>query len=505
MRGLYINCDGREIPASIELAKKYSKTFVFPENIGSGQIIYNAAEWQEEPIFVCDEHTFVVAGWFIYQGKRNNIEQLAQDIIAKGIKVINDVDIGSFVIYWHNGIEASVIVDPIGLSSHYIDLRAERLTVAPSVKVLFNENHHTVNSTMVNILDKKDHLFGDYTLYDGIERLTPATVCSKTEKTSYGSLDTNLIKPIENLGEQIKELNEYWPEQEKILPISSGLDSRFILANSQFDNGFTYGPDNSPEINISKQFSSEFKDYYAYDYCMPALYKDDQQVNDEMSFGVLKPIPRLLTNYIHVKNRFKSANAFFDGYCGDVFQRGTFLNFKGKLGEIFKILPWYYRSLKWNAETILRKRHQILNDEEFALFYHDFKRKTDNLALDDYQKITYYEFLFGRGGRYAIYGSNILAAQVFTIVSPFSHRIILTSLLHQDFFDGVMYKTMKKLWRNMPKRYRDKQVESGYKPQTYIVLIPFIQIVYRLMFHFIPSRANYGVKMRREQKNKINK
>jgi hypothetical protein len=236
---------------------------------------------------------------------------------------------------------------------------------------------------------------------------------------------------------------------------------------------------------------------------MPTLYKDDQQVNDEMSFGVLKPIPRLLTNYIHVKERFKNANAFFDGYCGDVFQRGTFLNFKGKLGEIFKIFPWYYRLLKWDAETILRKRHQVLTDVEFALFYNDFKNKTEHLALDDAQKVTYYEFLYGRGGRYAIYGSNILAAQVFTIVSPFSHRVILTTLLHQDFFDGVCYKVMKKLWKNMPERYKNKKVESGYKPKTSIMLIPYIQIVYRLMFHFIPSRANYGVKMRRAQKKNI--
>ena len=440
MRGLYINCDGREIPASIELAKKYSKTFVFPESIGAGQVIYNAAEWSKEPVFVYNEHTFVVAGWFIYQGQRNNIDQLAKDIIANGIKVINDVDIGSFVIYWHNGADASIIVDPIGLSSHYIDLHAKQLIIAPSVKVLFNEASHTKNAIFASILAKKDHLFGDFTLYDGIERLTPACVYSITEKVNYASLDKSLIVPLEELGGQITTLSEYWPEQERILPISSGLDSRFILANSKFSNGFTYGPDNSPEINISKQFSNEFTDYYAYDYCMPPLYKDDQQVNDEMSFGVLKPIERLLTNYVHVKERFKDANAFFDGYCGDVFQRGTFLNFKGKLGEIFKILPWYYRLLKWDAETILRKRNQVLSEEEFALFYQDYKERTDHLALDDYQKITYYEFLFGRGGRYAIYGSNILAAQVFTIVSPFSHRVILTSLLHQEFFDGVMYK-----------------------------------------------------------------
>jgi hypothetical protein len=500
MRGLYLNCDGTNIPASIELAKKYSKIFVFPEALGKGQVIYNADEWPSEPIFTYNTHTFIVAGWFIYRGKRNNIEQLAKDVISEGIKAINNVDIGSFVIYWHHDSQTSIIVDPIGLSSHYIDLHAKQLTIAPSVKVLFDEGKHTVNPIMVSILNKKDHLFGDYTIYNEIERLTPATVYANADKLSYGSLDKDLIEPIEDLGKHITSLGEFWSEQEKILPISSGLDSRFILANCQFANGFTYGPDNSPEINISKQFSAEFSDYYHYDYCMPPLYKDDQQVNAEMSFGVLKPIDRLLTNYIHVKERFKHANAFFDGYCGDVFQRGTFLNFKGKLGEIFKIFPWYYRLLNWDAETMLRKRHQVLSDEEFLLFYNDYKKRTAHLALTDSQKVTYYEYLFNRGGRYAIYGSNILAAQVFTIVSPFSHRVILTSLLHQDFFDGVTYKTMKKLWRNMPTRYRNKKVESGYKPESSILLIPFIQIIYRLMFHFIPSRANYGVKMRRAQK-----
>ena len=502
MRGLYLNCDGTNIPASIELAKKYSETLVFPENIDAGMVIYNSAEWQDAPIYAFDEHTFVVSGWFIYQKKRNNIAQLAKDIVTNGISVVNRVNIGSFIIYWHNGCEASVIVDPIGLSSHYIDLKASKLTVAPSVKVLFQEDYHTVTPVMESILEKKDYLFGDFTLYDGIERLTPATVNSIIEKVSYAPLDKNLIIPIEELGKQIETIGKCWSEQEKILPISSGLDSRFILANSQFSNGFTYGPDDSPEINISKQFSNEFTDYYSYDYCMPPLYKDDQQVNDEMSFGVLKPIPRLLTNYIHVRERFKHANAFFDGYCGDVFQRGTFLNFKGKLGEILKIFPWCYRLLKWDAETILRKRYRVLTDKEFSLFYNDFISKTELLALDDYQKITYYEFLFGRGGRYAIYGSNILAAQVFTIVSPFSHKVILMSLLHQDFLDGVTYRTMKKLWKRMPKKFKNKQVESGYKPETNIVFIPFIQIIYRLMFHFIPSRANYGVKMRREQKNR---
>ena len=83
MRGLYLNCDGANIPASVELANKYSKTFIFPTEIGQGQVIYNESEWPSSPIATIEEHTFVVSGWFIYLGQRNNIEQLANDIINK--------------------------------------------------------------------------------------------------------------------------------------------------------------------------------------------------------------------------------------------------------------------------------------------------------------------------------------------------------------------------------------------------------------------------------------
>jgi len=502
MRGLYVNCDGCDIPASINLAKKYSKTFVFPEEIGKGQVIYSPTEWPHEPYYSYNGHTFVATGWFIYEGAKNNLALLAKDIIEQGYQVLNNVEAGTFLIYWWDGEQAQVLVDPMGLSTHFIDLRSEQLKVAPSVKVLFNSNIHQINPVQQSILNKKQHLFGDYTLYEGIERLSPGSVYSLSDKKNYFELAPELCKPMENIGEEIGKLASYWNKDIRLLPISSGLDSRFILANTEFDHGFTYGPKDSPELNIAGKFADDFEEYYAYDFGEPALYKDEMEVNQEMSFGVLKPIERLLANYVHVREKFKTVSAFFDGYCGDVFQRGTFINYKGIEGELFKIFPWVYKLLKWDARKILRKRHSVLTAEEFSLVYEDFLDKTENLALDVRQKITYYEFLYGRGGRYAVFGSNILSAQLFTVVSPFAQRIVFNTVIHQDFYDSIKYKTMKKLWSKMPEKYRREKVESGYKPASNTLLIPFIQIVYRLMFHLIPSRANYGVQQRRLQKAK---
>jgi hypothetical protein len=67
MRGLYLNCDGENIPASIELAEKYSEKYIFPETIGVGMVIYSAAEWPQTPVFFYNDHTFVVSGWFIFK------------------------------------------------------------------------------------------------------------------------------------------------------------------------------------------------------------------------------------------------------------------------------------------------------------------------------------------------------------------------------------------------------------------------------------------------------
>jgi len=502
MRGMYLNCDDGKLPASKRLADKYSQELLFPSQLGKGKVVYDKNEWSAPPIYNMADNVFIVTGWFIYKGQRNNLSQLSDDIISMGVETVNDVESGSFVLYWWDGSVSRIIVDPMGLSTHYVDHLAKELTIAPSVKALFCEGTHKQNAIMTSILSKKNHLIGNFTLFDGIERLSPGSILSEEKCQHYMTMSPEPKHEYSALGSVITELGGYWDDSEKILPLSAGLDSRFLLANTTFDNGFTYGPENSPEINITGQFSAEFSDYYSFDFCEEPLAADEKAILEEIAFGVVTPIPRLLTNYLHVKDRFQAAHVFFEGYLGDVFQRGTFITFKGVLGELFKIFPFVYKLKRFDGLTLLRRRYKELNEEEFQVLANDFLEKTKDLDFDDYQKVTYYEFLFGRGGRYAVFGSNILAAQLFTVVSPFTHKKIFNTLIHQDFSDAVSYKTMKKLWSKLDRKYTRAKVESGYSPDSSPVVIPFIQIIYRLMFHFIPSRANYGVQLNRSTTKK---
>lgn len=503
MRGLYINCCDDSIPASASLSQQFSKTYEFTVQGDQGKVTYNPQEWLSAPVYQLDDQVFIVAGWFVYQGQSNNLTDLAQDLIETGVEALDNIEIGSFVIYWHNGDEATLLVDAMGLSTHYIDNKSAILRIAPSVQVLYDKSQHPLNSLMQSILNKKNHLFGNFTLYDGILRLSPAAVVTvSANKTRKIILDDCSVE-ITDLGATLQQVSENWGKEQRILPLSAGLDSRYILANTHCEYGFTYGPENSPEIKITGQFANDFSAYYAFDFAQQPLFNQEQKIVEEMSFGVVNPIPRLLTNYLHVKEKFPQANAYFEGYLGDVFQRGTFITFKGALGELFKLFPIIYRLKNFKAEYLLHKRYKELNEEEFALLWADFCNRTQCLALTDYQKVTYYEFLFGRGGRYAIFGSNILAAQLFTVISPFTHKTLFNCLIKQDFSDAVSYKILKKMWRNISSKYTKVKVESGYTPKSIGAIIPFTQLLYRLMFHFIPSRANYGVQMKRQnQKNK---
>ncbi|MBE0365094.1 hypothetical protein PULV_a3407 [Pseudoalteromonas ulvae UL12] len=501
MRGLYINCDNSKLRLSSQLASVYSKQIVLPEQYGNGMLIYNPQEWHNAPMLSLGSNHFVLSGWFIYKNQRNNLSLLASDLVDCGYEVLRHITSGSFVLLWVSPDEKTVIVDPFGLSTHFIDTQSDRITVAPSVKVLYKESVHTLNDTLNSILGKKHHLFGNYTLYNGIERLSPGSYKQESTKEAcfYYSFETEL-EPIALLGGKVQKLVENWPYDSRILPLSSGLDSRFLLANGRFKSGFTYGPENSPEINIAGHFRACFSQYKSFDYSEQPLHDDEPAILDELSFGILTPIPRLLTNYIYAKELFPQSNAFFDGYLGDVLQRGTYVGFKGKLGELFKIFPFIYRLYPFSAKRILQWRYKELSALEFDLVYADFLKWTESLKLNDLQKVTYYEFLFGRGGRYTIFGSNVLAAQLFTVVSPFADISVFNSLINHDFKNALSYKTMHQLWSKVAKKYSEVKVESGYTPRSNRFLIPIVQITYRMMFHFIPSRANYGVKLSRDIK-----
>lgn len=500
MRGMYINCDKERLPSSLSLTKENSRIFNFPRECRvSGCIIYDEENWAKLPYERIGDNIFIMSGWFVYKKQLNPLTLLANDIVIHGINVLNNVLAGVFTLFWQSQHEEVVLTDPLGLSTHFIDKTSTELRVAPSVKVLKNDSHH-LNQDMQSILNKKNHLFGNYTLFNGVERLSPGSCYGLTSERSYFVL--HAAKPLGSLSEAVKELTVYWKKDTKILPISSGLDSRYLLANGTYKYGFTYGPNNSPEREIAASFSEDFEEYLAFDYSEQPLHRQESDILEEMAFGTLNPISRLLTNYSFVAQHFKQAKVFFDGYLGDLFQRGTYINFKGKRGEVLKLFPFIYGLTTFKSKTLLRLRYKELTNNEFAILWEDFVKRTNSLTLTDYQKVTYYEFLYGRGGRYTIFGSNILAAQFFTVVSPFAARGIFDSFIQQDYSKAVQYKSLQKIWERVASKYKTVKVESGYTPLSNPASIPITQLLYRLMFHFIPSRANYGVKNNRMESNK---
>lgn len=500
MRGLYINCDTSQIPACAELSDIYSKSYSFSNELLTGLVIYNPHDWSSPPVYTLNTDTFIVSGWFIYEGKRNNLAKLAEDIINKGTQVLNRIELGSFIICWKTAEQWQIISDPMGLSNHFIDTVNDTVTIAPTVKVLYRIGIHTLNPLMESVLAKKGCLFGDFTLFNGIERLTPGSIYCKNGKSHYSDLFSESPLPLKDVGDVFSKATECWPIENRLLPISSGLDSRFILANGQFTYGFTYGPKESSEISIAGQFSEKFEEYHSYDFASPPLYAAEAQLLDEMSFGSVKAIPRLLTNYMYIRNKYKAAHTFFDGYLGDGLQRGTYVNFKGVQGELLKIFPFVVGWFDMSATKLLSLRYKELNEAELEVLYQDFYDKTASFQLDEYQKVVYYESLFGRGGRYTIFCSNVVCGQFFTVVSLFSHKKAFNTFIRQNFIETIKYKTMKNLWIKVPSEYREKKVESGYKPSTSPLFIPFIQIAYRLMLHCIPSRANYDINSKRINK-----
>lgn len=506
MRGLYLNCTNESIPVSSGYVASNSIEMNLPDDIGIayGSLVYNPKEWSCKPEVRVGEHYFAIAGWFVYKGERNCLDTLSQALIKTGIQVLNDIEAGSFIIYWWNGEEGRVVNDYMGLSTHYIDLESTSLKVAPSVKCLYQPLVHTINPMLKSIMDKKEHLFGDHTLYNGIERLSPGSSYSELGKQEYLSLSKEDALPLDELVSQVGRLVDRWPVKHRLLPISGGLDSRFILSSNHFEFGFTYGPETSPERKIASHFQSEFQQYHSYNYIdIPKLDIEDNFL-EEVAFGVHKKItPSLFSNYDYVRKQFMEAEFFFDGYIGDALQRGTYIQLKGLVGEVLRLFPVLYR-FKLSAKLLMRRRYKELDDDEFAFFFTDFTDKTQQLKLNAYQKVTFYEALYGRGARNIVFGGNVLVSQIFTSVSPFTSKSVFNSLLQQDFSRAVSYKTIKRLWSKVNQKYRKVPVESGYSLTTPRLVIPYIQLLFRLMLHFIPSRANYSVTLKRKGSKSYN-
>lgn len=499
MRGLYLNTSIDHIYDDFYEINQYSKVHTEQYLGHSVTLKYDSNEWHTPPIVSLDNEKWFCYGWFIYKNKKNSLNDLVNDYRAGGIKSFEDVTAGMFVIARLSEAKCEVFTDPLGLSTHYIDKNAKTLLVAPTVNVFENK---VKNNLFDEILNRQGNLFGNYTVFEGIERIEPGSCSDISSVKRYYQPNFNSSIPLEEVPRLINELCSHWPKEQKALAISGGMDSRLILSASNFSFGYTYGPEHSGDRPIARVFSFDFEKYEEFSYLRPPKLESEETLCERMFLGSSTWAYRLLSAYAYVKSLTPNTHAFFDGYLGDVLQRGAFLKFPGLLGEVFRLFPMLYRTKVFSDEGLLRKRYNKLSEQQFELLLKDYRNRTENLnTQDQYAKLTYYEFVFGRGARHVINGGNLSCGQVFTVVPVFTELKLLHAFLSKPMLDSANYKFIAKVWSNVPDKYKKVRTETGFKPNWPAFFIPYIHFLNRLKLKFLPG-GNYGREHVKARKNK---
>ncbi|MCJ8269307.1 MAG: hypothetical protein MJK04_07870, partial [Psychrosphaera sp.] len=459
-------------------------------------LVYSKDDWQQKPVVELGgefgDAKVYCAGWFIYNNQRNDLKTLAQDYVLHGQKVFDEITLGVFVFVHVDESDVTVICDAYGLSTHYLRSNRNKLEVAPSVKAFADPGK--ANPQLAEMLNSLGHLVGNYTVYDDISRIDPGSVVHGNGNIAhYYVINFNVAEKdqLHKIPQYFKTVVDCWPKNNRTLPISGGLDSRLILTTSEFDYGFTYGPENSGDRPVARQYADCFNRYEEFEFTAPGLSDQEKPVQDEMFFGVSGWYGRLLSTYQYTRDKAKNAYVLFDGYAGDPLQRGNGIKFSGPKGLLLKLFPWCYR-IDFSARFIFRNRYKTLSEATFELLMADFEKRTRDLQATTYQKITYYEIVYGRGGRYSING-GLTAGQMYTMVPIFLTKPVLEMFLSQDFVDTAQFKLVSKIWRDVPLRFSQAASEAGVGPMTPYWITPFKNLFHRFLAHYIPGFGTYDV------------
>ena len=121
------------------------------------------------------------------------------------------------------------------------------------------------------------------------------------------------------------------------------------------------------------------------------------------------------------------------------------MTYGGKSGEFFKLFP-FLTTLILSDKYILRSRYSKLTDKQFEILWYDYTARTRSVeGLSNLQKITYYEFLFGRGLRYISTGGLVMNSTFKSVFPVFASRKIFSTLIHQKDADVLNYKVFNRV------------------------------------------------------------
>lgn len=475
MQGMYINCQWSPMPGGAAPSRPPA---VFQTTVGDDQITvcYHETTWPKPPIYRSDKSpnvTAVVAGWFLFDEELNNLSALIDAIVnelrsssPQPQRWVARLQGGNFLIYLYCNGQRYLITDPFGLFAHYIDTRTpwEPLRVAPLLAPLVQERQP--DPFFADILVRHGHLFADDTSYCDIKRCRPGSILTSRGGVTYYAYDaTATTLPHEVVGlvaEHLAALARYkW-----LLPLSGGFDSRLLLAAARLartdrvDHGYTFGPADSGDRPITRQFESFFAVFDSFSIEALSFDESYRQIAQLLFDGLsAHPLPFLFAVNQRAERQLPGCLAL-DGYAGDVLQRGIYLQTK-KASDIFsRTFPQFFRR-RINAEALIKQRYPSLTDSQFRYLMEKFEQCTAHLQLDAAHRVALFELIDGRGARYILQGGTTTARQYFDVVQPFLFCSVFHTLFQEPHLEWLTLRSLYKVWSAVDRELSDITATSG--------------------------------------------
>jgi len=458
---------------------------------GQLSCFYDSREWLSVPYIIEDNFILVISGWFIMDGEKNNIQKLASLFKSEGLDAINNIDEGVYHIYLELNGEFYYFHDKLAIQSAYYTIKNDKILISPSLSEFKDKE---IDEEFNSLLMCGKNLFGKYTIYKSIYRFKPMKVFDLKNKTflkAYKHVCKDIIA-LDDLPEYMKLIASNWRSKEKIVGLSSGLDSRLAALTVEAAETYTWGPENAKDRKVAKLISdsigsihTEFsfiKKYDEQDTLLHDYYISNSSVQTK---GIIPSI-----NFIGSKC---NARVTFDGYLGDTLKRKTYHFNKGAKYEAFKFLPFIVKKL--DPEKVLLEKYDLNEADRLGTLllneYRDFI-KVFHLS-SDINAVAIFEILQGRGARRISAGGILVNSYWFTVVPLFMLNGVFGSIIKSTEWESSSKNSvMTKMWSRL--RNNDSahhNTEGLYNPFTKKYFIPIRELIGRALTNYVSKFSNY--------------
>jgi hypothetical protein len=467
MKGLYLNLpeascriDAIDGLLGLETPRATGSHPVFPRV----EIGYHAEAWPEGPI-VDEPGLFAAAsGWFFFRGRMGDLRGLARALaearpLQQEATVLREISAGAYLILLGIGQDGVIFTDPLGLHPHYFaDQPFAQIAPSPG----FLKHGRPPVPEHAAMLRARGHLFGNLTLYRGVERLEPGAIITRGHRQRWFRYESER-GDVHSVRDAMAERLAGFRGKTSILPLSGGLDSRLIALSGSFDCAYTYGPARSGDRPVARRFARRFREYMEFSLLDIPYRRALREAAHAVLDGVCaRPFSELVAVYKHL-HRHWGGGFFFDGLLGDVLQHGSFLVHEGVRGSLAKLLPWITLR-RFDPLALLRRRHAVLSPRSFALVADLYHQKMNDMDLDDPHKVLLFEIVYGRGARYMANGGTFLSSQFWTAVQPFGFPSVFRLLFSQSMEDALHYRTLRRVWSSVPRADAEILTLTGFTP-----------------------------------------